>query len=216
MRVMGENLLVPKARLEEFCRRRGIRKLAFFGSVLRPDFRPESDVDVLVEFEPGSKIGFFELHDLEQELSGILGGRKIDLRTPADLSRYFRDEVVALAEVQYAANDSVRLRHIQDASRQALAFVRGRSRADLDRDPMLSLALVRLLEIIGEAARGVSVSTRDSHPGIAWSQMAAMRDRLIHGYFDVNLDIVWQTVEQDLPPLLAQLEKILPPLPSAS
>ncbi len=113
-------------------------------------------------------------------------------------------------------NDDVRLRHIRDAARQARAFVRGRSRADLDQDPMLSLALVRLLEIIGEAARGVSVPTRESHPGIAWSQMAGMRDRLIHGYFDVNLDIVWQTVQQDLPPLLAQLEKILSPPPPAS
>jgi len=81
---------------------------------------------------------------------------------------------------------------------------------------MLSLALVRLLEIIGEAARGVSTPTCESHPGIAWSQMAGMRDRLIHGYFDVNLDIVWQTVQQDLPPLLAQLEKILSPPPAAS
>jgi hypothetical protein len=102
MRAMGNNLLIPKSRLGEFCRRHQIRKLAFFGSVLRPDFRPESDIDVLVEFEAGSKVGFFELYDLEQELSGILGGRKIDLRTPADLSRYFRDEVVAHAEVQYA------------------------------------------------------------------------------------------------------------------
>ncbi len=99
---MANNLLIPKKKLEDFCRSHGIRKLAFFGSVLRPDFRPESDVDVLVEFEPESKVGFFTLHDLEQELSGILGGRKIDLRTPADLSRYFRDEVVAHAEVQYA------------------------------------------------------------------------------------------------------------------
>jgi uncharacterized protein len=102
MLAMENNLHIPKGRLEEFCRRHQIRKLAFFGSVLRPNFRPESDVDVLVEFEPGNTVGFFGLYDLEQELSAILGGRKIDLRTPADLSRYFRDEVVANAEVQYA------------------------------------------------------------------------------------------------------------------
>ena len=99
---MGNNLPVPKNALEEFCRRNRIRKLAFFGSVLRPDFGPESDVDVLVEFEPGARVGFFELYDLEQELSRILGGRKVDLRTAEDLSRYFRDEVVAHAQVQYA------------------------------------------------------------------------------------------------------------------
>ena len=99
---MGNNLPVPKLTLEEFCRRSLIRKLAFFGSVLRPDFGPESDIDVLVEFEPGAQVGFFELYDLEQELSRILGGRRVDLRTPEDLSRYFRDEVVAHAQVQYA------------------------------------------------------------------------------------------------------------------
>lgn len=113
-------------------------------------------------------------------------------------------------------NDGVRLRHMQDAAKQAVAFVGGRSRTDLNQDPMLSLALVRLLEIIGEAARGVSAPTRESHPAIAWNQMAGMRDRLIHGYFDVNLDIVWQTVQQDLPYLLAQLEKILSSRPPAS
>ena len=113
-------------------------------------------------------------------------------------------------------NDGVRLRHIRDAARQALAFVRGRSRAELDQDPMLSLALVRLLEMIGEAARVISPEFRERYPNVPWKQMAGMRHRLIHGYFDVNLDIVWQTVQQDLPPLLAQLEKILSPPPAAS
>ena len=99
---MENNLPIPKNDLEEFCRRNRIRKLAFFGSVLRPDFRPESDVDVLVEFELTAQVGFFKLYDMEQELSRLLGGRKVDLRTPEDLSRYFRDEVVAHAQVQYA------------------------------------------------------------------------------------------------------------------
>jgi uncharacterized protein with HEPN domain len=107
------------------------------------------------------------------------------------------------------ATDAVRLRHILDAAREALVFVQGRSRSDLDADHMLSLALVRLLEIIGEAARGVSPALRESHPKIAWNQMTGMRDRLIHGYFDVNQDIVWQTVHQDLPPLIAELDRVL-------
>jgi uncharacterized protein with HEPN domain len=109
------------------------------------------------------------------------------------------------------ASDAVRLRHIVDAAREALAFVEERSRADLNTDHMLSLALVRLLEIIGEAARGVSPAVRQSHPEIAWSKMAGMRDRLIHGYFDVNLDIVWETVTQDLPGLIAGVEKLAGP-----
>lgn len=92
---------VPRDKLADFCRRNNVRKLAFFGSVLRNDFQPTSDVDVLVEFLPGRPVGFLRMARLELELSGILG-RKVDLRTPAELSRYFRDEVVNGAEVQYA------------------------------------------------------------------------------------------------------------------
>ena len=78
-----------------------IRRLSLFGSILRDDFRPDSDVDVLVEFEPDHVPGFFGLFDLQEELSALFG-RRVDLRTPEDLSRYFRDEVLARAEVQYA------------------------------------------------------------------------------------------------------------------
>jgi predicted nucleotidyltransferase len=96
-----KNIVVPKEKIADFCRRHHIRKLSFFGSVLREDFRPESDVDVLVEFEPGQVVGLIRLAGMEIELSEILG-RKVDLRTPADLSRYFREEVLQSAEVQYA------------------------------------------------------------------------------------------------------------------
>ena len=87
--------------IAEFCRRHHIRRLSLFGSILRDDFRPDSDVDVLVEFEPDHVPGFFGLFDLQEELSALFG-RRVDLRTPEDLSRYFRDEVLARAEVQYA------------------------------------------------------------------------------------------------------------------
>ncbi len=104
--------------------------------------------------------------------------------------------------------DNVRIRHILDAAREAVAFAKGRSRADLDSDRKLNLSLVRLLEIIGEAAKGISQEFRNSHPDLPWKSVIGMRDRLIHGYFDVNLDVVWETVTQDLPSLIAQLEKI--------
>lgn len=100
--MMNVDLEAPRERIADFCRRHHIRKLSLFGSVLRKDFRPESDIDVLVEFLPGHVPGYFRLFDLEEELSNLFGGRKVDLRTPEDLSRYFRDEVVANAEVQYA------------------------------------------------------------------------------------------------------------------
>ena len=106
-------------------------------------------------------------------------------------------------------DDSVRIRHILDAAREAISFADDRSRTDLDTDRKLNLSLVRLLEIIGEAARGISEEFRDSHPDLPWNKMVGMRDRLIHGYFDVNLGVVWETVTQDLPSLITQLEKMV-------
>jgi predicted nucleotidyltransferase len=125
---MNEKLAIDKAGIADFCRRHHIARLAIFGSALRDDFRPDSDVDVLVDFEPGHVPGFFRLFDIE-ELSVLFEGRKADLRTPEDLSRYFPDRAVAQAEVQ----------------------------------------------------------------------------------FDVNLDIVWQTVTEDLPDLVTKLEQLTEP-----
>jgi uncharacterized protein len=90
---------IPKERLAEFCRRHHVRRLALFGSVLRDDFRPESDIDVLVEFEPGTKLGL-RFFSIERELSEILG-RKVDLNTPGFLGEYLREKVLGEAEVQY-------------------------------------------------------------------------------------------------------------------
>jgi predicted nucleotidyltransferase len=100
---MPSHLFSDDAALESVCHRRHIRRLALFGSMLRGTSRPDSDVDLLVEFEPEAKPGLLAMAEIEMELSGLLGGRKVDLRTAQDLSRYFRDEVVATAEVQYAA-----------------------------------------------------------------------------------------------------------------
>ncbi len=92
---------LPKGKIADFCRRNHIRKLLLFGSVLHGDFRPDSDVDLLVEFDPAHIPGFFKLARMERELSEIIG-RKVDLRTPQELSKYFRTEVISEAEVQYA------------------------------------------------------------------------------------------------------------------
>ena len=97
---MSAQIYVDSGRVAEFCRRHRIRKLSLFGSVLRDDFRPDSDVDVLVEFEPGAAVGLIRLAGLEIELAGILG-RKVDVNTPQCLSHYFRDQVLSEAEVLY-------------------------------------------------------------------------------------------------------------------
>jgi uncharacterized protein len=99
---MNIPLSVSKDEIASFCRERGIRRLAFFGSVLRSDFRPDSDVDVLVEFEPDRIPGLLGVARIEREFSALLGNRKVDLRTAEDLSPYFRQTILAEAKVQYA------------------------------------------------------------------------------------------------------------------
>lgn len=97
---MPQHLMIPKQQIADFCRRHRIQKLAVFGSVLREDFHEDSDIDVLVEFAPGTRVGLIRLAGIEIELSDILG-RTVDLRTPEDLSRYFRDDVIREAQVHY-------------------------------------------------------------------------------------------------------------------
>jgi len=98
---MPPAITIDRDALAGFCRSNGIRKLSLFGSVLRDDFRPDSDVDFLVEFELGAVVGLIKLAGMERRLSEVVG-HKVDMRTPGDLSRYFRDEVARSAEVVYA------------------------------------------------------------------------------------------------------------------
>ena len=99
----NSKIKIPGEKIAEFCKKNHIRKLSLFGSVLRDDFSSDSDIDFLVEFVTGKVPGLIGLSRMERELSEILGGRKVDLRTPQDLSKYFRQEVLAHAEVHYAA-----------------------------------------------------------------------------------------------------------------
>jgi predicted nucleotidyltransferase len=98
---MSDRLFADRAALASLCRRRQIRRLSLFGSLLKGNARPDSDVDLLVEFSREARPSFFDLAEIEQELSALLAGRRVDLRTAEDLSRYFRDEVVREAEIQY-------------------------------------------------------------------------------------------------------------------
>jgi uncharacterized protein with HEPN domain len=107
-------------------------------------------------------------------------------------------------------DDSIYVRHILDATLKVLHFTSNRNREDLEKDEMMAISIVHLLEIIGEAANLVSDDYQKQHPHIPWRKMIGLRNRLIHGYFDINLDIVWDTVLKDLPPLVTDLEKIIP------
>lgn len=99
---MGDRLPMDSDALAQLCRRHRIRKLSLFGSTLMGTAKQDSDVDLLVEFDPGQQPGLIGMANLEAELSALIGGRRVDLRTAQDLSRYFRDDVVRIAEVQYA------------------------------------------------------------------------------------------------------------------
>lgn len=96
-----------------------------------------------------------------------------------------------------------------DAAQEAICFVQGRIRADLDHDRMLVLALTKCVEIIGEAAYQLSSTTQEQLPAIPWADIVSMRHRLVHAYFDINLDILWQTIQDDLPPLAMKLQHFL-------
>ena len=99
-------------------------------------------------------------------------------------------------------NDAIRLRHMLDTAQEAIVFARGRTRSDLDDGRMLVLSLVKAIEIIGEAAYRVSPATRAELQDIPWDAIIGMRHRLVHAYFDVNLDILWRTVTDELPSLI--------------
>lgn len=108
-------------------------------------------------------------------------------------------------------NDQIRLKHMLDAARAAQTFAQGKNRQLLDRDLQLVFALVKAIEIIGEAGSKLSKETRDAHPQISWSQIIGMRNILVHDYFDIDLDRLWKTIQESIPFLITQLEKIILP-----
>ena len=108
-----------------------------------------------------------------------------------------------------AEQDQLRLRHMRDAAEKIVAFTKGLAPVDFQADEKLQLAVIRLLEIAGEAANGLSDELRDEHPEIPWSQITATRNRLIHGYFDVDLNVVWKIVTEDVPALAQSLQALI-------
>ena len=107
------------------------------------------------------------------------------------------------------ADDLIRVRHMLDAAKEALSFAQNKTRRDLDSERMVVLSIVKSIEIIGEAASRVAQETRETYTELPWANIIAMRNRLIHVYFDIDLDRVWDTITDDLPPLIGSLEKII-------
>ena len=107
--------------------------------------------------------------------------------------------------------DEIRLRHMLDAAQEAVSFARGRARDDLNTDRQLVLSVIMDITILGEAATRISDAAREQSPEIPWDEIINMRNRLIHAYFDINLDIVWRTLQEDLPGLISLIEPLVPP-----
>jgi len=108
-------------------------------------------------------------------------------------------------------DDEIRFRHMLDAAREAVEFVKGCERGDLDTDRKLVLALVKDIEIVGEAANQITEPTRRCNDQIPWQRIIGMRNRLVHAYFDINLDILWRTVQEDLPGLISLIASLVKP-----
>ena len=106
-------------------------------------------------------------------------------------------------------DDIARLQHVLEHAREAVSMIEGKERADLRHERMLELSLIRLIEVVGEAAARVTPEGQAKYSSIPWPQVVGMRNRLIHGYDQVDLDILWDTIEVDLPPFITKLEKIL-------
>jgi uncharacterized protein with HEPN domain len=108
-------------------------------------------------------------------------------------------------------HDLIRVRHMLAAAKEAMVFAAGKTRMDLEKDRLHMLAIIKSIEIIGEAASRVTETFKTENSNIPWNDIINMRNRLIHAYFDVNLDIVWQTIKTDLPDLIKALKEIIPP-----
>jgi uncharacterized protein with HEPN domain/predicted nucleotidyltransferase len=201
---------VPRQALDRFCDRHHVRSLALFGSVVRDDFGPDSDVDILVEFQSGHVPGF-EFGGMGEELSELFRGRYVDLKTPACFRPETLRKVLSEAVLCYGPPFRGPRPHATHAGsgRKGSATGQKKNRTDFQQDELLQLALSRLVEMVGEAASRITQQTRNRHKKIPWPDIIGTRNRIVHDYYLVNLDVLWEIVTQDLRPLVGSLKRIL-------
>jgi uncharacterized protein with HEPN domain/predicted nucleotidyltransferase len=214
-------LTTHQSELKEF----GVKSLALFGSVARDEAKPESDVDLLVEFQSGKSIGLFELVKLQQHLETLLGCA-VDLVTPDSLKPRLRDRILnetvpALPlkdwnfchhETEYnmpRKDPKVYIDDILESITDIESFIDGFNFESFSNDKMRVNAVLRSLTIIGEAARKIPPEVETRYPQIPWVQMRGMRNVVVHDYRRVNLNTVWNTIQNYLPGLVTQLRQIL-------
>ena len=215
---------LPLEAIRAYCHQRPIRRLLLFGSALRDDFSPESDIDMLIEYAPEAKVSYIDIARQREDLCKLIG-RPVDLGTPQSLSPYIRQEVIESAEPIYDVDgiypsrskpmpkkpdkDRLRLLHMRDAAEKARRYAAGRSRADIETNEMLQLALVKAVEVIGEAANHVSAETKALAPAIDWGDIVGMRNKLVHAYWKVDYAVLWDVLTYQLPPLIIEVNRLI-------
>lgn len=215
---------LPLEAIRAYCKQRPIKRLSLFGSALRADFGPDSDIDMLIEYAPEAKLDAYAILRQQADLCKLIG-RPVDLGTPQTLSPYIRKEVIESAELLYDVDgiypsrrtpmpqkpdkDRLRLLDMRDAAEDAIHIASGCTRADIENSRTLQLALVKAVEIIGEAARHVSEETRALAPDIDWGDIVGMRNNLVHAYWKINYDVLWEVITDKLPPLITELNRLI-------
>ncbi len=208
-------IAIPQDKIADFCQRWHVAELALFGSVLRDDFRPDSDVDVLVTFELEARQGLLTLVQMKFELEELFE-RDVDLLTKKSIENSHnwirRKNILGTAQIIFPMHrDESSLLDLDNAARKVLAFAQGKNRDELSDDVKSQSAMLYQLIVMGEATKRLSTEFRSQHPEISWKTIAGMRDIVAHQYDGVNLETLWDVVQYDIPELLVLLEPLLPP-----
>ncbi len=185
----------------------GVKSLALFGSVARDEASVDSDVDLLVEFS--QPVDLFEFVRLQQYLEGMLG-KPVDLGTPDSLKPQLREQVFKEVILAMPPRDSkLRVEDILQAIAEIQSFTEGMTFEDFQADTKTVRAVMCNITIMGEAASSIPPEIQTRYPEMPWAEMRGIRNVIVHEYFQVNLDILWRTIQETLPPLVLQLRELL-------
>ena len=220
---MNPNAPIPAvAQLKEFCESNGIAKLAVFGSALREDFGPESDVDLLVKFPPDARKSLLDHEQMQHDISPLFGRRRIDLFEADWLPKYSHDRIIAEAVLLYprrqppkqpplAVDEDTPLRLMRERARRAVEMTAGRTRQDLEDDRVLFQALCHTVERLSPHRKRISAATRRELSEIDFDGLSDLRRYLIEQYNAVDLDRLWAAARQTCPAIVTRLDAYLPP-----
>jgi uncharacterized protein with HEPN domain/predicted nucleotidyltransferase len=234
-RFVTERLQISQSEIAAFCHRWKIAELALFGSVLRDDFRVDSDIDVLFSMMTGAHLTLYDRTTAQKELEGVLG-RTVDLAQKEYLTNPFsRQEILRTHRILYPISadnfieivaaepmtqDPVRnnaaLLDMAEAIKRIKRFIAGATYSDYLDNELLRSGVERQLEILGEAANRLTAEFQAAHPDVDWRNTVGLRNVIIHQYDRVDDSEVWRIATEVLPELLTQIEGLLPPLPNES